>query len=360
LNLKTRLEVFVFSYSSFREAPAKALACRALVMLFAGVLIACSDASAPRTNGPAVRIVPLVDSVFEGDVVHLAARVFDETGAEVPGAPVTWSVSDTSVAHVASDGTLTTARAGALRIRAQSGAITGSYDLSVARLVVRQIVTDPSAMSLGRGDRVQVAARVLGQGGREIKGRHVLFSTDDSSVAVIGSPDNVIGSPGFLIATGPGSTTIHATLDGVTGSSHVGVVIADTTYFNGVAIPALVASDSVEFNGVREFDEVYADQGTFVLSGLLQERYKLTVHFTQYHVFEVGGVVQREPRLQFVGEVDHGIVTVGENGNLTMLSEFIGPHLEHTATLQPDGYLVHFQEPGDNFVLQLTYRRVTP
>ena len=43
-----------------------------------------------------------------------------------------------------------------------------------------------------------------------------------------------------------------------------------------------------------------------------------------------------------------------------MLSEFIGPHLEHSATLTTDGYLVHFHEPGDDFFSDLQYRRVGP
>jgi hypothetical protein len=74
----------------------------------------------------------------------------------------------------------------------------------------------------------------------------------------------------------------------------------------------------------------------------------------------VGDTVQRELRLQFLGEVDRGVVTTGANGGLSMLSEFIGPHLEHSATLQSDGYLVHFREPGDDFFIDLRYTRVTP
>jgi hypothetical protein len=150
----------------------------------------------------------------------------------------------------------------------------------------------------------------------------------------------------------------------VTGTVHVGVVVADTnfvlTHFNGIALPALVAADTVMFNGVKEFDEVYADTGTFILSGLAQERYNLGVHFSQYHVIRTGDTVQRELRLQFLGEFDRGVVTVGANGSLSMLSEFIGPHLEHSATLQSDGYLVHFREPGDDFFLDLKYERVRP
>ena len=211
---------------------------------------------------------------------------------------------------------------------------------------------------------MQVVARIVGQGDRAITGRTVTFKSDDTLIAIIGSPDNVVGAPGFLIAAGPGSTTIRASIDGVTGTAHVGVVIADTTFtlthFNGSPLPVLVAADTVMFNGVKEFDEVYVDSGTFVLSGLLQERYKIFVQVSQYHVTRTGDTVQRELRFRHPAENDRGLVTVGANGSLSMLSEFIGPHLEHTATLQPDGYLVHFREPGDDFFLDLKYKRVTP
>jgi len=150
----------------------------------------------------------------------------------------------------------------------------------------------------------------------------------------------------------------------VTGTAHVGVVVADTnfvlTHFNGVPLPALVAADTVTFNGVKEFAEVYADSGMFVLSGLAQERYSLNVHFSQYRVVRNGDSVQRELRLSFLGEIDRGVVTAGPAGSLSMLSELIGPHLEHSAALQADGYLVHFHEPGDDFFIDLRFKRVAP
>ena len=101
---------------------------------------------------------------------------------------------------------------------------------------------------------------------------------------------------------GPGSTTIRASVDGVTGTAHVGVVVADTTFaltqFNGSPLPVLIAADSVMINGVPEFDEVYADAGTLVLSGLAQERYQLDVQYSQYHVIRTGDTVQRELRFR--------------------------------------------------------------
>jgi len=327
-------------------------------------MVACSDASAPLA-GPAIRIVPVVDSVFEGDTVRLAAELFDAAGAPVTTPPVTWTVSDTTLAEVVGEGILALLHPGTVRITARTGTAAATYDLVIGRLVVKRVDLTPGTISMGRTDRLPVAARVLGQGDRAITGRTVTFTSDDTLVAIIPGPAS-IGSTdtGLLIAVGPGSTSIRATVDGVMGTAHVEVVIADTTFvltqYNGLPIPVLVAADSVEFDGVLEFDEVYADSGTLVLSGLLQERYHLDVWYSQYHVFQVGDTVQRELRLRFRGELDFGLVTVGEDGNLTMLSEFIGPRLEHTATLQSDGYLVHFQEPGEAFFLDLKYRRVTP
>jgi hypothetical protein len=325
---------------------------------------ACSDAAAPRPAGPTVRIVPVADSVFEGDVVRLTAVVLDDSGAEVAGAPVAWTASDTTLAKGAGDGSFALLRPGTARITARSGAVTGTYDLVIGRLVVKRVDLTPVSLSLGRGDRVQVSARILGQGDRAITGRTVTFTSDDTLVAVIGSPDNVIGAPGFLIAVGPGSTTIRASVDGVTGTAPVGVVIADTTFalaeYNGSPLPVLVAADTVMFNGVPEFDEVYAESGTLVLSGLLQLRYQLDVHYSQYHVIRTGNTVTRELRLQGAREFDRGLVTVVANGSLSMLSEFIGPRLEHTAALEPDGFLVHYRIPGDDSFLDLRYRRQAP
>jgi len=338
---------------------------RLLGVLATIAIAACSDGAAPRPAASAtVTILPVADSVFEGDVVRLTAKVFDEAGAEVSGAPIAWTVSDTTLAKTGDAGSFSLLRPGIVRITARSGATAGNYDLVIGRLVVQRVELTPGTMNLGRGDQVQVKARVLGQGDRVITGRTVTFTSGDTLVAVIGSPGNVVGGPGFLIAVGPGSTTIAARADGATGTAHVGVVVADTsfllTHYNGTPLPALVAADSVTIDGVKEFAEVYADSGALVLSGLLQERYTLRVRYSQYHVIRTGDTVQRELRFQFFGEFDRGLVTVGANGSLSMLSEFIGPHLEHSATLRSDGYLVHFQEPGDDFFIDLTYRRLAP
>jgi len=140
--------------------------------------------------------------------------------------------------------------------------------------------------------------------------------------------------------------------------------VMDTTFalteYDGSTLPLLVTADSVLVDGVKELEELDLDAGTLVLSGLLQRRYQLDVRESVYRVVRTGDMVQRELRFQVVLEHDAGLVTVGANGNLTMVSELIGPHLEHTATVHSDGYLVHYHVAGTSTFLDLMYRRVTP
>jgi len=160
----------------------------------------------------------------------------------------------------------------------------------------------------------------------------------------------------------PGMTTIHAAVGGIAAAALVNVVDADTAYalthYNGSPLPVLVAADTVMINGQKEFDEVYADSGTFVLSGVVQKRYQIDVRYTQYHVIRDGDTVTRVPRFA-QREFDRGLVTVSAGGRLDMESEYIYP-LAHTAVPDADAYIVHFRIPGDDSFLDLRYRLVSP
>ena len=324
--------------------------------VFAVALLAtgCSDANGPKPIGDdvTVRIMPVADSVFEGDVVRLTANVVDRAGSAVTSANVIWSVSDTSLAQITSDGILTLRKPGTIRISARNDNAVGVYDLVIARAVVKFVVPLPSTYHLGRGDRVPVLVQSIDARGHNLAGRTPTFTSDDNNVAIV-------SDPGLIIATGPGTTVVRATVEGVTATVSVNVVIADTTFalnqFNGNALPFLIAADSVTNLGVPEFHEVYIDRGKFVLSGLAQLRYQVEIDFTEYAVFHENGVVRREFR-RTGKESDRGLVDNATGGHLAMTSEFISP-LTHTADLLTDGYLVHFHIPGDDTVWNVTYRR---
>jgi hypothetical protein len=353
----------VISRSSLRFVPATLAACTVGALAAALAMAACNDAVGPA--GPTVRIAPFADSVFEGDTVRLAAQVLDQAGRVDTTAPVVWTVSDTSLAELVDDDVLALRQPGTVRITAQSGAAAGTYDLAIGRLVVQRVELTPETIDMGRTDHVPVTARVLGQGDRAITGRTITFASDDTLVAVFTGPA-VIGSTDseVLVAEGAGSTTIRASVDGVTGTAHVAVAVVDTTLaltaLNGSPIPLLVMEDSLLVNGETEFFEEYVDAGALVLSGLLQKRYEIEVRSSIYQVFGTGDTARRELRFQGITEHDAGLATAGESGNLTMVSEVVGPRLEHTATVEPDGYLVRYQIPGTISHLDLRYVRVTP
>ena len=112
-------------------------------------------------------------------MVSLTAVVLDDSGAEVSDAPVEWTASDTLLAKDAGAGRFTLLRPGTTRITARSGSLTGTYDLVIGRLVVKRVDLTPGSLDLGRGDRVQVTARLLGQGDRAITNRTVTFTSDN-------------------------------------------------------------------------------------------------------------------------------------------------------------------------------------
>jgi len=63
----------------------------------------------------------------------------------------------------------------------------------------------------------------------------------------------------------------------------------------------------------------------------------------------------REPRFQ-QRQFDRGLAVVQPNGDLAMTSELFFP-LDHTATLEPDGFLVRFRIPGDDSFIDVRFRR---
>jgi hypothetical protein len=355
----------VISRSSIRSGLRQAAAWGACAVVAGLVMVACNDTVAPRPAGPAIRIVPVADSVFEGDTVHLAAQVFDEAGAADTTAPVAWSVSDTTLAHVVGEATLVLLRPGVVRVTARSGPVSAEYALVIGRLVVTRVEVTPDTIAMGRTDHLPVTVRALGPGGRVVTGRTVTITSDDTLVVVVPGPASIPSTDTvLLIAVGRGSTTIRASVEGVTGTASVGVVDADTTFaltdYEGSPLPVLVETDSVSADGEVQLFEIYADSGTLVLSGLLQERYQLDVEYAGYRVIQSGGTVRRELVARIRGQFDRGLVTVAANGSLSMVSEIIGPRLEHTAAPGPDGYLVHYRIPGEDTFLDLEYRRVTP
>ncbi len=323
----------------------------ATVHLFSGCDTAGTTAPAPNVPTRVV-VAAATASLYEQDVVTLSATVLNADGDVIPGAPVTWSLSDPARGELAQN-TLTLLNAGELSVTARSGSVTGSQTFTVLRSPVVDVTVGlPSGVLLRRGDISPLGVRVGGVGGRLLTGRSVQLTSDDPSIALI-------DPAGRVRAVAAGIATVRATAEGVSGILRVEVAAEDVvlhlSHLGTQRLPVRVdAFDVGSGNGIIQY-EVWMERGDLMLTTLAPARYAVQVGFTTYQVTTVNG--QRS--LQPVGttrEYDHGVVEYDARGDLVMTSERIGP-LRHTATPLSGGFRMAFRVPGDDLVYDLFYRR---
>jgi hypothetical protein len=216
---------------------------------------------------------------------------------------------------------------------------------------VEQIDLRQATFRIGQGDSASVQPRLVGRNGRELTGRTVRYTIDDSLVASI-------DSTGRLLAKGSGITTLRAASEGVSASARIEVLPATRVHAlmrqDGRDIPLLIGSDSVEWDGVPEYHEVWLESGRLKFIAGAQPRYEVELRYVEYNVRDVNG--RREKQFRLVQrEADFGTVQLDAEGALRMTSEFVWP-LEHRATRTADGYSLRYRVAGTNDVLTLSYR----
>lgn len=323
----------------------------ATVPLFSGCDAA--GATAPAPNEPArVVVAAATTGLYEQDVITLSATVLNADGDVMPGAPVTWSLSDPARGELAQN-TLTLLNAGELSVTARSGSVTGSRTFTVLRSPVVDVTVGlPSGALLRRGDISPLGVRVGGVGGRVLTGRSLQLTSDDPTIALI-------DPAGRVRAVAAGIATVRATAEGVTGTLRVEVVAVDAvlqlSHLGSQRLPVRVdAFDVGSGAGIVRY-EVWMERGDLILTTLSPARYSVQVGFTTYQVTTVNGQRSLNP----VGtsrEYDHGLVEYDVRGDLVMTSERIAP-LRHTASPLSGGFRMAFRVPGEDLVYDLFYRR---
>lgn len=315
--------------------------------------LGCSDnptAPPPSVGGSIAVLVPTV-AVYEADNVQFGAVVRDEAGAIVVGAPVTWSVSDTTIAIVGNDGAFSALKAGTVQLIAKSGAHTTVYNVVIMRPSVQSVTVTLEHQAITRGDVALVGVRANGPGGRVILGRVAALTSANANIVVI-------DASGRMRAVSAGTTTIRATVDGVAGSAQI-VVSPDSTVhelirLDGVRVPVLVATDTVQVNGQPDIREVYLEGGTLTLSGA-PLRYRVLLQYYEYAARTVDG---RRSLVPFGPQnaTDRGLVSYDARGDLQLASELYAP-LNHLATPLSGGFQLRYRVPGDDIYLNLFFRR---
>ena len=139
--------------------------------------------------------------VFEATVA--AATVNDAGGQPIPSLTPTFASSDTAVARVASNGTVTGVGVGVATITATAGRRSVSAPLRVTHAAVAAIDPAPGRATLLAGQTVTVSALALDKLGRPIAGAPMSFASSNPAVASIDAAGLVTArSPGvaFIVA----------------------------------------------------------------------------------------------------------------------------------------------------------------
>jgi len=183
------------------------------------VVAGCGDDSAPTGPGIAasINIAQQSVTVEEGKFVQLLAVVKDGAGNVLADPEVVWSSSDVGVAAVNQTGLVSAIQPGSAMITATCEAGSDSVPVLVTQIpppFVKYVIVRPDAPTIAVGQRVQLTATLRADGGEELTGREVEWSSDYEPWATV---DN----QGVVLGVGEGVVIITATSEGKSGISQV-------------------------------------------------------------------------------------------------------------------------------------------
>lgn len=170
---------------------------------------------------------PINTSIGATQQLAVTATYSDGSTAAVT-AQVTWTSSNNQIATVSSSGLVTGVAAGSTSIRGTLDGVSATAAVSVVAKTVTAVAVTPNPASVSLGSTQQLTATATYQD----------QSTANVSSTVTWSPANpnvaTVSTAGLLTPAASGSTTVTATLSGVSGTAPVAVTIAAGT---GVNLP---------------------------------------------------------------------------------------------------------------------------
>ena len=172
-----------------------------------GVGVSFADLAAQR-----VLLAPAVDTLRAvGDTLHLAASVTDQHGALLSGATILWMTDDSTIATVDSAGDVIARGAGSTQVSAAVREHRAAMRLVVRQSVRAVAIGHDSIYRFTEGAQQPLDARALDARGHIVTGRGAVWASADTAVLAI-------DAKGIAHATGPGRTTVTATIDGFSAS----------------------------------------------------------------------------------------------------------------------------------------------
>ncbi len=198
--------------------------------------VRASAAAEVRQVAARVEITPASLSFSAlGDTVRLSATVFDQNGQRMR-ATVVWSTSEPGVMTVDGDGLVTAVANGTATVTATASSVRASAAAEVKQ-EASAVEVAPLDGEVVQGDTVRLMARVTDNGGRDVPGESVSWSSVTPSVAAV-------NSTGLVTGIAPGEAEITATAGDLAGSTTVTVIAPMPTAV--VVMPDTVALAALE------------------------------------------------------------------------------------------------------------------
>jgi uncharacterized protein YjdB len=206
-----------------------------------------------------IQVTPTNPSVAAGRTQQFTATgTFSDATTQNLTTQVTWASSATAIATISnaagSQGLATALKVGTTTISATLGGVTGSTTLTVTAAVLVSIQVTPTNPSVAAGRTQQFTATgTFSDATTQNLTTQVTWASSATATATI---SNAAGSQGLATALKLGTTTISATLAGVTGSTTLTVTAAVLVSIQVTPVnPSVAAGRTQQFTATGTFSD---------------------------------------------------------------------------------------------------------
>jgi len=200
---------------------------RSNVIVTAGTEVVNQGITLPRGTNASIIVTPLPAYAYVGDSVELTATLVDSAGQTVPGATITWSNLDTSVANLyvsfsyANRAVFRPKRAGTARILVNAGAENRTLTIPVLASPatgVSWIKVTPDSAFVAVNDSINFTASARDSAGIALPNQTYMWTSSDTTIANV-RIYSVNGVTANIRGLRAGIAVIRATSGGKTGAA---------------------------------------------------------------------------------------------------------------------------------------------
>lgn len=172
----------------------------------------------PKVVPSAVLVEPGELELIPRQRAVLVGMARDAEGKDLPSVPVRWRSLDPGVASVGGDGTVLGISSGETVVEAEAGGKVAEVSVRVRQAELSSLEIEPKGARVVEGEELQLAARVLDEGGRSHLGLPIHWESSDRKIVRISEDGRV------LAVRAGASATITATLEGLVGTATIEVI----------------------------------------------------------------------------------------------------------------------------------------